>query len=319
MSIEEFKKNIHFLKNDYTKLKFKIEAINFAIMNHNIENYGEDEVQVVFEENRVIEEYLYKEKELIYFISQFLNSILESIYRPGDAPSPKTDIEFPPFNNTFSYYFDSLITQLYLIFESDQRVQLQHYFNNDKIIPFYPNRDCFGLWWEVYMLRNRVVHYTKNRYVPKKEKCACYETFSSRCNIIRIDKNGNIFFNTTLIDIYKDKYIENKIKESIASEDNTNPFELLFPQKSATGHNKKRPSVVSISDDINFDYASSGIRLLNEVNTFLNEINNMFFKYLYNQLKGKKDLINNSIALFIDGKEKIMSIKELYNTVIDDK
>lgn len=117
------------------------------------------------------------------------------------------------------------------------------------------------------MLRNRVVHYTENRYISGKEECTCYYSFSSKCNMVSIDKNGNIIINSTLN---------------------------------------------IIDSDIWFDYSSSGIRLLNEVNTFLNSINDMFFDYISNQLINKEELMNSSIALLKDGKEMVMPIKDLY-------
>ena len=307
MIIKEFNDKLKKIKNNFNKTQFQIQSILIASMQLNYEKCGSEEQLVRYDELRIVEEYLYKEKELIYFISQFLTNINSMVDKINHTDG---NISFPPTNDKFQFYFDSMITQLYLLFESEQRVQIQHYFNKDKDFIFYPNRNQYGLWWEVYMLRNRIVHYTKNRYLPKREDCACYHSFSSKCNMIRIDQNNNITINSTLIDIYKDDVFKKKIEEAIISKEN--PFDLLFPNKSAKGRNKKYPVVSFIDRDIWFDYASSGIRLLNQVSDFLNSINKMFFNYFYNQLNDKEKLMNSSISLFIDEKEFIMSIKEIY-------
>ena len=307
MTIKDFNNELNSIRDNYNKIEFKIQSILIASVNLNIEKYGNEEQVVRYDELRIIEEYLYKEKELVYFVFQFLTNINSSII---DIKPTDTNIFFPPLNDKFTFYFDSMITQLYLLVESEQRIQLQHYFNKDKELKFYPNRNQFGLWWEVYMLRNRVVHYTENRYIAGKEECTCYYSFSSKCNMINIDKNGNIIINSTLIDIYKDKYIKEKIEEAIIKKEN--PFDLLFPNKSATGHNKKYPVVNIIDSDIWFDYASSGIRLLNEACYFLNLLNDMYFNYIYNQLNNKEELMDSSVALLKGGKEIVIPIRDLY-------
>ena len=307
MTITELNNEINNIRENYNKIEFKLQSILLASTTLSIEKYKNEEHIVRYDELRIIEEFLYKEKELIYFVFQFLNNINLAV---GTIKTDERNIFSPPLNDKFSFYFDSLVTQLYSLFESEQRIQLQHYFNKDKSFDFYPNRNEFGLWWEVYMLRNRVVHYTENRCISGKEECTCYYSFSSKCNMVGIDKNGNIIINSTLIDIYKDNYVKQKIEEAIVTRDN--PFDLIFPNKSASGYNKKYPVVNIIDSDIWFDYSSSGIRLLNEVNTFLNSINDMFFDYISNQLINKEELMNSSIALLKDGKEMVMPIKDLY-------
>ena len=275
MKLEEYKKKVKDLENEYVNTEFKIQSILIASIELNIEKNKGEEQLVRFDELRIIEEYIYKEKELIYFVSHFLKNLNSQI----DISNCKCcNIFYPISNDRFSFYFDGLITQLYLLFESEQRVLLEHYFNKDKVLSYYPNRNEFGLWWEVYMLRNRIVHYTENRYLPGAKMCSCYCSFSSKCNGIKIDENGDININSTLIDIYKNSYIKEKIEDSIKTD--KNPFDLLFPNKSAKGKNKKYPIVNFISNDIWFDYASSGMRLLNEIYDFLNAINNMFFYYI---------------------------------------
>ncbi len=312
MLVDEFKNNISLLKEEYIKSRFRIEALYFLITNYYIEETGGSEVLVRFDDISVIENYLYKQKEFIYFVFQFLSNISKSIPTSESLFQIKEGMSFPPLNDVFPYYFDSLIIQFSSIIELNQKNQLEHYLNNGNSFHFYPDRNQFGLWWEIYMLRNRMVHFTESRYSEQSKICSCYETFSSKCNMIKIDNHNHIFFASTLIDIYKSEYIKSKIEEAILSKERINPFDLLFPLKSPKGYGKNQPIVLHLSDDIYFDYASSGVRLLNEINTFLNKINNILFAHIYSRLKNKKNITNVNIVLYIDGEKLTMKVDELF-------
>lgn len=310
MIITELQKKMDDIRKSYINVDFKIEAIKIASLFLNLQKYNGKEQLVRYDEFQIIEDFLYKEKELIYFINNFieqLNTLVTNI------KFENKNVFIPNSNNTFTYYFDSLITQFSLMIESEQRLQIERYFKEKDNLLFYPNRNEFGLWWEVFMLRNRIVHYTGNRYLDNKLECNCYYPFSSKCMGINITDNNNITINSTLIDIYKDGFIKAKIEESIKTK--TNPFDLLFPNKSAKGKNKNNPIINFINKDIWFDYATSGIRLLYEINSFLDDINNLFFKYILKQLDNKNEILNSNIVLLINDEEKTMSIKDLYKKV----
>ena len=76
-------------------------------------------------------------------------------------------------------------------------------------------------------------------------------------------KDNKISLLSTLIDIYKDVNIKKAIDISIKNHD-YNPFDLLFPYKSAKGKGKSEPMVLYISNDIYFDYVISGTKLIDE-------------------------------------------------------
>lgn len=101
------------------------------------------------------------------------------------------------------------------------------------------------------MLRNRILHFTGKRYSYDNKYCSCYQDFSSQIKIIRIDEKGNINIPSTLLDIYKDENIKRAIDIAIKNK-RLNPFELLFPNKSAKGYSKKKPFILHISNDIFF-------------------------------------------------------------------
>ena len=314
MNINEFKQNIANFKDEYHEIAFKIEAIKLLEMECWFQEFGTDERNVKYCAEEVIKQFLYKEQELIYFVQQFLSNLGKSVYRPSGVPHAGTF--FQPLNNLFPYYFDSLIAQFYSMIETEQRIQIEYYFNNSKTISFYPNRNKFGLWWEIYMLRNRVVHYTEPRYTVRNDRCFLYQNFSSACRMVRIDNNSNISLSTTLIDIYKNDDVKKSIEAQIISKERGNPFDVLFPLKTPKGYGKKNPMVLYIGTDIYFDYVQSGSRLLEEIKVFLNKINDIFFQYLYVQLKNQNEINDRNIALFIDEKVKTMKISELFADAI---
>lgn len=267
VQIEEIKSRVEELNKKVLLIEYK-KTISICK-----QNGGQEEI-VKFDENKIIEDYLFKEKEIIFYLNKYLDCFVAVIQKI-----------FPINKNTYlfintdelTFYFDSLITFVSRIIESEQRIQLGVYFDEKKINSFYPNRNNVGLWWQIYMLRNRILHFDSNRYLNDVKHSACFYTFSSKCNNIYIDENCNIKMNTTLLDIYKDEHIKNIIIYSINNR--CNPFDLLFPNKSAKGKEKKYPYIKFISQDIWFDYVFSGLNLLNDIICFINNINECFNDY----------------------------------------
>ena len=302
------------MKKEYIKQEKRIAAINIFAMQFIIEKNGVEEKIVKYDESEIIKEYLYKEKELIHFIKLYIDEMVITISNIEEIyPRETRPIQIPNPNDKISYYFDSFITQFSTMIELNQKDFLERYFRKIKDNNIFPSRNEYGLWWQIYMLRNRIVHYTEKRYSTSKENCICYQNFSSRCNIILIDEQENISMETTLIDIHKHEKIQAVIETSINSEDKQNPFDILFPNKSAKGKYRKRPIINVIAQDIWFDYASSGFDLINEIYNFLNNINEVFFNYYYENIENKKKLLDCKFLYIINNEEETITIKELYN------
>ena len=101
-----------------------------------------------------------------------------------------------------TYYFDSFIAAFSTMIEPEQKEILEKYFDKVQIKNIYPSRNEIGLYWQINILRNRVLHFTGRRYDYSDSSCCCYENFSSEIKMIRIDSKGNINIPSTLIDIY---------------------------------------------------------------------------------------------------------------------
>ena len=71
MTITELNNEINNIRENYNKIEFKLQSILLASTTLSIEKYKNEEHIVRYDELRIIEEFLYKEKELIYFVFQF--------------------------------------------------------------------------------------------------------------------------------------------------------------------------------------------------------------------------------------------------------
>lgn len=187
-----------------------------------------------------------------------------------------------------TFYFDAFIASVSVVFESEQKQILSKYLNAKAIEKIYPSRNQFGVWWQIYMLRNRILHTTETRYDGNTDKCSRYMEFSSKILMVQI-KDNEISLLSTLIDIYKDVNIKKAIDISIKNRD-YNPFDILFPHKSAKGKGKSEPTVLYISNDIYFDYVISGTKLIDEVLKILELINQEFLKEFSNYYSDKDEL-----------------------------
>lgn len=302
--------NLKFL-NDTTYKQISIMFIPLY-KNYILEEENK-EIPVQYDIRQVVQEFLYKEKKVVFFIDKFLKTY-KLILEIDKILFLKKDIFLPRnyYYDELTYYFDSFIASFSTIIEPDQKEQLLHYINSKEIEEFYPNRNKFGLYWQIYMLRNRIMHYTNWRYSYEKKVCYCYENFSSEVKCIKTDSEGNINILSTLIDIYKNKLIEDAINISI-SDKTKNPFDLLFPNISAKGYSKNKPFVLHISNDIFFDYTNSAINLLEEIEQVLNKINNLFLDSLTQDYYNIEKLKKSKTTIIIDEKEISYSIEDVFD------
>lgn len=114
-------------------------------------------------------------------------------------------------------------------------------------------------------------------------------------------KDNKISLLSTLIDIYKDVNIKKAIDISIKNHD-YNPFDLLFPYKSAKGKGKSEPMVLYISNDIYFDYVISGTKLIDELLKIIELINQEFL---------------TEFSKYYSTKDEMYKIKTCYDKIDD--
>lgn len=285
---------IETIKNQRQKneILWKQTHIMFIPSFHKHMNDDGKEKIVIYGIDEVWENFIYKENEILFFLDKYLESFDKGLRKycknfDGD------DICFPPIDlfDEMVYYFDSIIGAVSVIIEAEQKDALINFLDNVRINEFFSTRQKFGFWWQIYMLRNRILHNTEARYDNTKSHCSRYIDFSSKILMIR-KKNGIFEINSTLIDIYKDINVKKAIEIAI-SDRSKNPFDLLFPNKSAKGIGKKSPNILCITNDVFFDYTTSGVQLINDIQDLLDQINHEFIRKFLEDYDDINELLNS--------------------------
>lgn len=313
MKYKELKNQIDKIQIKTIKICQQTNIMFIPLTNKMFIENGTEEVKVQYGIDHVINEFLYKENKTLFFIGQLLKCYMKILESQSEM-FLKNSISFPPnkYYCELTYYFDSLVASFSTIIENDQKEILEKFFDKEKINSIFPTRNKIGLYWQINMLRNRILHYTSRRYEYANKHCSCYENFSSEIKIINIDKNGNISIPSTLIDIYSDKTIEGAINKSI-KDGTTNPFDNLFPNKRPKGYSKKKPFVYHISNNIFFDYTDSLLSLLNEIEDFFDKNNNVFIKELSSYYNDIDELNKCKTTLIFEEKEILYSVGDVFN------
>lgn len=291
---------------------WKQTHIMFIPSFHKHMNDDGKEKLVIYGIDEVWKDFMYKENKILFFLDKYLESFDKGLRKycknfEGD------DISFPPIDlfDEMVYYFDSIIGAVSVIIEAEQKDALINFLDNVRINKFYPTRQKFGFWWQIYMLRNRILHNTEARYDNTKGYCSRYIDFSSK--ILMIRKKNSIFeINSTLIDINKDINVKKAIEMAI-SDRSKNPFDLLFPNKSAKGIGKKNPNILYISNDIFFDYTTSGVQLIDDIQDLLDKINHEFIRKFSEDYDDINKLLDSKTSL--NTEKEAYSIKDVFKSL----
>lgn len=313
MKYYEYKEKVNKLLNKNDKLwkqtHIMFIPISFKMMK---ETPIGKEIRVRYDINEVWDEFVYKENKILFFIRKHFECMISSLEHYEHIM--KENVSFPIDENIEQafYYFDSFIAFFSTLLEGEQREILCRYLDKNKIDNFFPKRNEIGLFWEIYMLRNRIIHFTKARYDADKTECVRFQDFSSKARMVVIDSNENIHIESTLIDINKSNYIQKIIKKCI-NDKNSNPFELLFPNISAKGYGKNKPFLSSIVNDIWFDYIISGVSLIERIQNVLNSINNLFFEKILSGCNDITNILSSKTCIFME-KDKIeYSVQDVFD------
>jgi len=272
-----------------------------------------EEVRVRYDIDNVWDEFVYKENKVLFFVRKYFEYMLSGL-DPMETMM-KNSISFP-INEIIEqalYYFDSFITAFSTILEGEQRELLCRYLNKNKINNFFPTRNEIGLFWEIYMLRNRIIHFTKGRYSDNKTECNRFEDFSSKVRMVIIDELENIHLTSTLIDINKSSYIQQIIKKCINDKD-IKPFDVLFPNISAKGHGKNKPFLSVITNDIWFDHINSAIFLIERIQEILDKINHLFFEELLFNCNDIENIFRTKTCIYIENDKFEYSVQDVFDS-----
>ena len=162
------------------------------------------ETRVKYDINDVWDKFVYLENKILFFIDKYLYTFIKGINVNKEIMNNcNTTISSNNILDESIYYFDSFITFFSTLIEPEQKHLLNNYLDSNIINNIFPNRNTIGLYWQIYMLRNRIVHFTSARYDNTTKECIRYYDFSSKIQFINIDNLNEIHVNSTLIDINK--------------------------------------------------------------------------------------------------------------------
>lgn len=298
------------------KIKFQIDYVDKVDKQINIlkiikfkkyEQQTEEEV-VTYDANELFDDFSFKINQATFFLKRYLEIFDEILLSTELFKQNNISICPDVRYEQMVYYFDAFISSISSIVEAEQKAILLKYLNSKNIEKIYPNRNKFGLWWQIYMLRNRILHTTEERFDGNKEICSRYIEFSPKLRIVAIKEN-KISFLSTLLDIYKDENVKKEIEKSIKNHDN--PFDNLFNYKSAKGKGKKNPRVLYIDNDIYFDYVISGCKLIDEVLDLFNLINQVFLEEFSKYYNDKNEICK--IKTSMNSSDDLYEISDVFD------
>ncbi len=285
------------------------------------ENPIGEEQRVRYDINNVWEEFSYKENKVLFFADKYLNNLLDGLSIYNDLINQKNIAIFS--NHILEeaiYYFDSFISSFYTLIEPQQKDVLCQYLGDKKVNNFFPTRNEIGLYWQIYMLRNRIIHFTNGKYDNTGKECIRYCNFSSNIEVINITDNGELQANCTLIDINKCEVARRAIGMAIKDR-KLNPFDILFPNETPKGYGKKKPFLSVISGDIFFDHLNSGIMLVRDIHNILDNINRLFLEQFMLGGNNSEETLNSKTSIVFNGKKISYSIYDVFyrNEIKEEK
>lgn len=268
----------------------RMRIVNIVNAPHNQVDFEPDvEKIVVYDHTLAWETYSFILRKVLYrmrCVLEALISIIDDVKNiklidDGDVFVPV----YPQYEPLF-YDFEDMLVSFLKAYEGEYIEDVIRCFNKsckDEFNNNLPRRnDVDGLFWKINILRNRVAHSTGGRYLNKDSKASRFTDFSSQAKMIRVNSES-IAMECSLVDIDKNPEIKQVIKDVLIEKkcgegcSYNNIFDLLFPDRSPKGHNKKHPNMVLPIIGC-FNYFSSFISLSNQM---LDYIDNQILVFIH--------------------------------------
>lgn len=307
--LEETKK----ILEENLKIQKQRHYMFLPVTNKTVRESKIEEEQICrYQITNVWEDISYKEGKVLFFIEKYINTMLLALDTYKDLLN-QNNVSIPS-NNIFeeaTYYFDAMMASFSTLIEGEQKNLLLKYFDGKSINKFFPSREKLGLYWQVNLIRNRILHFDNGRYNNKDKECRRFNDFSSRINVISIDNSNNISAICNLIDSEKSD-IEAAIKIAINSKRNL--FDILFPETEAKGYKRKSPTILIMDRKFCFDHISSSITLIRNMQNFLENINYLF---LYKIIEGDniEELKKSKVHVFFNGQEHECGLADVFQNI----
>ena len=319
-------KNIKLLSDEILNridcIKFKIMAINYVMMYHHFStcNIGVEELATyrlkdAWEKYSVlIDKVLFRMNGTIDTLVHLLDKLDRNVR--GNTSEGKIFIPIPGDCYVLFYDFEAMIIAFNRLYEEELVRDLERYFNSSENKRIFRNNipkktDIEGLYWRIYLLRNRMAHSTGGRYRNNEFETKRFIDFSSVARMITIC-DGVPKIECNLIDLEKNPEIKNYIERIVINNKNSvnNVFNMLFSEQSPKGKGKDAPHLI-IPNFKPFDYCDSLFSLSNQILDFISDECLVFLNdtiALCNE-----DIVHQNICYFDNNQEKLFSLNSIYD------
>lgn len=204
MTVQDYNACLRKILNRNLFLRKQINALSIISVQYIVEkNPINEEHKCQFDLPDLWKDYSLKLKKCAYFLEHYCIGLLKEIEFQNDlirvdniSVSPSSYLEEAIFN------FDAFILSTSSVIDYEGRNYLATQFKRVKIGDIYPNRKEIGLYWQLNILRNRIIHHTGGRFI-NGEECQRFLDFSSMVQMIRVT-HGNISLGCTQIDVCKE-------------------------------------------------------------------------------------------------------------------
>jgi len=264
----------------------------------------------------LLEEYSWKVNKCHYFLGKYIDGVLQELafHKNHMESMPNTENIFMGKTASLDeavYNFDAFVLAASTLLEGASIDYMATYLKKTPIAQYYPKKQEIGLYWQLNLLRNRIIHHTGGRY-DNGEICRRFFDFSSRINGIRLN-NNNIQLECTQIDVYRSPEVQREIVRVLSTGDESNVFDCLFPDKAGKGRGKKNPDMLYPGVVLYFEHASSGVRFISEIQQFILKMNEAFFVEFAHKIKNKTSILELSTMHYENGAEVKCQVKELFD------
>lgn len=274
-------KELNYIQDRIALTKKRMHTVDIVNAAHNQIDFEPNvEKVVVYDHTSAWESYSFVLRKVLYRMNSVSEALISIIDEINSIPFFDGDNIAVPFDRKYEYLFydfEDMIVSFSKAYEGEYIEDIVRCFNKSCKQEFDNNRprrdDINGLFWKINLLRNRVAHSTGGRYLNKDGRASRFTDFLSQAKMITI-KNDSIEMECSLIDIDKNPEIKRIIKEFLIDKKYgegycyNNIFDLIFPEKSPKGHNKKSPNVV-LPVIGRFDYYTSFITLSKQMLDYL--------------------------------------------------
>lgn len=320
MKYRDLVKELEKIKQENNKMYCQLLAIDMADTTIICQG-GNDEMVLRYGISELWKNFSYEESKTLFFIEKFIDELLLKLKNISKTinlnDSINTQIALRNTFDSISYYFDSIVSSFGVIIDSDRKSVLLKYLKNDKgLAKNFPDKINSKLWWEIYMLRNRIMHFSSGKYTIINGEAARYTDFSSKLNTLIISSSSKLYSYTTLLDINKLDGFEKLIEEARINND-INPFDILFDSNKAKGYKKDKPILVYLGHEAYYDIINSTPELIKQIHNVFEVVNNSFMQAYLNMLNNKEEYIKNNIGIILNKKEHRFSVSEVFEELED--